>query len=169
MKKNIRRFLAAFLAVVLVYGCCSAAASAATADTVRQFGKEGGYLAIGDSISRGCGAEGFYIGRNGETLPDGEGQYGEYDMRNVQGCVPYQIAQAVGCTAPMDMTDQSATYWPFTYPGMTTAVTLDLLGVEDNFKDEKLRYAYYKDMLEYFGYEGSFDHVISPGGPCDFP
>lgn len=159
MKKNIRRFLAAFLAVVLVYGCCSAAASAATADTVRQFGKEGGYLAIGDSISRGCGAEGFYIGRNGETLPDGEGQYGEYDMRNVQGCVPYQIAQAVGCTAPMDMTDQSATYWPFTYPGMTTAVTLDLLGVEDNFKDEKLRYAYYKDMLEYFGYEGSFEGV----------
>ena len=159
MKKSIRRILAALLSVLFVFACCTAAVSAATADTVRQFGKEGGYLAIGDSISRGCGAEGFYIGRNGEYLPDGEGQYGEYDMRNVQGCVPYQIAQAVGCTAPMDMADQDATYWPFTFPGMTTAVTLDLLGVEDGFKDEKLRYSYYKDMLEYFGYEGSFDGV----------
>ena len=159
MKKNVRRVLSALLAAVLAFSVCGAAVSAANVQTVRQFGKEGGYLAIGDSISRGCGAEGFYIGKNGEYLPNGEGQYGEYDMRNVQGCVPYQIAQAVGCTAPMDMADQDATYWPFTFPGMTTAVTLDLLGVEDNFRDEKLRYSYYKDMLEYFGYEGSFEGV----------
>ena len=159
MKKNIRRTLSVLLAALLMFGCCSAAVSAATVQTVKQYGKEGGYLAIGDSISRGCGAEGFYIGRDGEYLPNGEGQYGEYDLRNVQGCFPYQIAQAVGCTAPMDMADQDATYWPFTFPGMTTAVTLDLLGIEDNFKDEKLRYAYYKDMLEFFGYEGSFDGV----------
>ncbi len=158
MKKSIRSIFAFLLACLIAFSCCGAAL-AATKDTVRQFGKEGGYLAIGDSISRGCGAEGFYIGRNGETLPNGEGQYGEYDMRNVQGCVPYQVAQAVGCTAPMDMADQNATYWPFTFPGMTTAVTLDLLGIEDNFSDTKLNYAYYKDMLEYFGYEGSFDGV----------
>lgn len=160
MKKNIRRVLAMLLSVTLVLAAFGGtSASAATAQNVIQYGKAGGYLAIGDSISRGCGAEGFYIGRDGEYLPNGEGQYGEYDLRNVQGCVPYQIAQAVGCTAPMDMADQDATYWPFTFPGMTTAVTLDLLGIEDNFKDEKLRYAYYKDMLEYFGYEGSFDGV----------
>ena len=158
MKKYIRPCLAVLLACMIAVSCCGAA-FAATKDTVRQYGKEGGYLAIGDSISRGCGAEGFYIGRNGEYLPDGEGQYGEYDLRNVQGCLPYQIAQAVGCTAPMDMSDQDATYWPFTFPGMTTAVTLDLLGVDDDFSDTKLNYAYYKDMLEYFGYEGSFDGV----------
>ena len=122
---TFRSVLAVVLACVIAASCCTGA-FAATEKTVRQYGKEGGYLAIGDSISRGCGAEGFYIGKNGEYLPEGEGQYGEYEMRNVQGCVPYQVAQAVGCTAPMDMTDQSATYWPFTYPGMTTAVTLDL-------------------------------------------
>ena len=158
MKKRIRSGLAFVLALLIAVSCCSVS-FAATAKTVRQYGKEGGYLAIGDSISRGCGAEGFYIGENGEYLPDGEGQYGAYEMRNVQGCVPYQIAQAVGCTAPMDMADQNATYWPFTFPGMTTAVTLDLLGVDDSFTDTKLNYAYYKDMLEYFGYEGSFDGV----------
>ena len=158
MKKRIRSILALVLALLITVSCGSAA-FAATAKTVRQYGKEGGYLAIGDSISRGCGAEGFYIGKDGEYLPKGEGQYGAYELRNVQGCVPYQIAQAVGCTAPMDMADQNATYWPFTFPGMTTAVTLDLLGIEDDFTDTKLNYAYYKDMLEYFGYEGSFDGV----------
>ncbi|MBR4726470.1 MAG: hypothetical protein IK080_01105 [Clostridia bacterium] len=158
MKKTLRSILALTLSLVIACGCCSVA-FAATKETVRQYGKEGGYLAIGDSISRGCGAEGFYIGKDGSYEPKGEGQYGAYELRNVQGCVPYQIAQAVGCTAPMDMADQDATYWPFTYPGMTTAVTLDLLGVDDGFTDTKLNYAYYKDMLEYFGYEGSFNGV----------
>ena len=158
MKKRISKILAVTLSLILILAC-GVPAFAATKDNVTQYGAAGGYLAIGDSISRGCGAEGFYIGRNGEYLPNGEGQYGEYDLRNVQGCVPYQIAQAVGCNAPMDMTDRSATYWPFTYPGMTTAVTLDLLGVDDGFTDEKLNYAYYSDMLEYFGWEGSFSGV----------
>ena len=158
MKKSIRSALAVVLAGVIALSCCCVAFSA-TDKTVRQYGKEGGYLAIGDSISRGCGADGFYIGKDGEYLPDGEGQYGAYELRNVEGCVPYKVAQAVGCNAPMDMTDQDATYWPFTFPGMTTAVTLDLLGVDDGFTDTKLNYAYYKDMLEYFGYEGSFDGV----------
>ncbi|MBQ7639132.1 MAG: hypothetical protein IJS90_09560 [Clostridia bacterium] len=159
MKLNFKKTLALVLALSLlvpVFGVCS---SAATKETVRQYGQEGGYLAIGDSISRGCGAEGFYIDEDGSYMPDGEGQYGLYHLRNVQGCVPYQIAEAVGCVAPMDMTDQSATYWPFTYPGMTTAVTLDLLGVDDGYTDTKLNYAYYKDMLNYFGYEGSFNGV----------
>ena len=159
MKRNIKKTLAFALAFVMAASCFGILSFAATPETVVQYGKAGGYLAIGDSISRGCGAEGFYIGRNGEYMPNGEGQYAEYDFRNVQGCVPYQIAEAVGCTAPMDITDQNATYWPFTYPGMTTAVTLDLLGVDDGFTDEKLNYAYYDDMLEYFGWEGSFDGV----------
>lgn len=155
MNKIIRRAISMLLAMLLTAACCSVATSAATVENVYQYGKEGGYLAIGDSISRGCGSDGFYLDQDKAS----GGQYDLFYMRNVQGCVPYQIAQAVGCTAPDDITDQNATYWPFTYPGMTTAVTLDLLGVEDNFKDEKLRYAYYKDMLQYFGYEGSFDGV----------
>ena len=158
MKTITKKTLAVLLSLLMLCSC-AVAAFAATAETVAKYGEAGGYLAIGDSISRGCGAEGFYIGNNGEYLPEGEGQYGEYSLRNVQGCVPYQIAQAVGCKAPMDMTDPDATYWPFTYPGMTTAVTLDLLGVDDGFTDTKLNYAYYKDMLQYFGYEGSLDGV----------
>lgn len=156
MKNNTGKLLCVILSILMLIPC-AVPAFAATKETVRQYGQEGGYLAIGDSISRGCGSEGFYL----EQDKAEGGQYDLFYLRNVQGCVPYQVAQAVGCKAPDDMTDQDATYWPFTYPGMTTAVTLDLLGVDDGFTDEKLNYAYYKDMLKYFGYEGSFDGVRS--------
>ena len=165
MKKRVIKSISIALAVIMLFSCGISQALAATAETVEKYGEAGGYLAIGDSICRGCGAEGFYT--NPDTLEkddankDGEGQYGEYSVRNVFGCVPYQIAQAVGCVAPyrMDEDTENATYWPFAFPGMTTAVTLDLLGIDDGFTDEKLNYAYYKDMLEYFGWSGSFDGV----------
>ena len=158
MKKNLNKILSITLCVVMLLSC-GISSFAATKDNVRQYGKEGGYLAIGDSISRGCGAEGFYMDEDGSYMPDGEGQYARYEMRNVQGAVPTLIADAVGCTMPDDMTDQDATFWPCCYPGMTVAMMLDLLGVDDGFKDEKLNYAYYGDMLDYFGYEGSMTGV----------
>ena len=151
----MKKIIATILTLVLVLSCFSTAVFAATAETVKQYGKEGGYLAIGDSICRGCGADGFYL----DTDKASGGQYDIFEMRNVQGAVPYQIAQAVGCKAPVDITDQDATYWPFCYPGMTTSVVMDLLGIEDNFTDEALDYPYYSDMLKYFGYEGSFDGI----------
>lgn len=161
MKNNVRKVISAALVLIMALSCFIPTAFAATKETVRQYGKEGGYLAIGDSISRGCGAEGFYLNRYGETVPGGEDndQYDDYQVRNVQGCLPYQIAQAVGCNAPflMDEDVENATYWPFAFPGMTTAATLDLYGTDDGYDDTTLRYDYYDSMLEYFGYEGSFD------------
>ncbi len=154
MKTSFKKLISATLVVLLLFAC-AAPAFAATKYTVRQYGKEGGYLAIGDSISRGCGAEGFYLDRDKNEY----GQYEYFPMRNVQGAIPTQIAEAVGCAMPDDMEDQNATFWPCCYPGMTVAMMLDLMGIDDGFKDEKLNYAYYKDMLRYFGYEGSFDGV----------
>lgn len=156
MKKNLKRFLAVILTLIMAFSCFGIVSQAATAETVVQYGKAGGYLAIGDSLSRGCGTDGFYMDR--DKAPDG-GQYDLYEMRNVEGAVPYQIAQAVGCKAPVDITDQDATYWPFCYPGMTTAMAMDLIGIEDNFTDYDLNFPYYSDMLRYFGHEGSFDGV----------
>ena len=170
MKKNLTRMISLLLVFLMAFSCLGMLSYAATAENVVQYGKAGGYLAIGDSISRGCGATGFYYAEDGTYLPEGEGQYGAYHIRNVDGCVPYQIAQAVGCTAPYEMDEQDATYWPFTYPGMTTAVTLDLLGVDDGFTDTKLNYAYYSDMLEYFGWEGSFAAIpLTPLPPPRAP
>ena len=154
MKKQLRTTLAALLSVLLILSCFVPAFAA-----VPQYGKQGGYLAIGDSIGRGCGAEGSYLDKNGN--PTGEskpgGQYDIYEMRNVKGAYTTQIAEAVGCKMPDDITEQDATFWPLCYPGFTTAMALDVMGVDDKFADKELDYPYYDDVLQYFGYADSFD------------
>jgi len=152
MNKTFTKILSVALVLVMVVSMFAITGFAATEQTVVQYGKAGGYLAIGDSIGRGCGSDGFYMDR--DIAADG-GQYDIYTLRNVEGSYPYLVAQAVGCEAPADITDQNATYWPLTYPGMTTAVALDVLGVDDNYSDTRLNYSYYNDVLKYFGYEGS--------------
>ena len=156
MKKSFRNTLAALLSLLLVLSCFVPAFAA-----VPKYGEQGGYLAIGDSIGRGCGAEGSYLDKDGNPTGDPKpgGQYDIYEMRNVKGAYTTQVAEAVGCKMPADITEQDATFWPLCYPGMTTAVTLDLMGVDDLFSDDELNYPYYNDMLEYFGYEGSFNGV----------
>lgn len=149
---KLRKLLAAVLAAVMTFSCLGMLSFAATKETVVKYGEAGGYLAIGDSIGRGCGSEGFYLDR--DKAPDG-GQYDLYELRNVRGAYTTLVAEALGCKAPDDMSDPDATFWPFCYPGMTTAVALDVMGIEDDFSDTELKYSYYKDALEYFGYEGS--------------
>lgn len=149
----MKKVISIILSAIFVFSCFACVGSAADAQTVKQYGAEGGYLAIGDSLFRGCGAEGFYI--NNDEYEGG--QYDMYFLRNVVGAVPNQISQAVGCNAPDDMTDSSGNFWPLCYPGMTVAMMMDLLGIEDNFTDTALDYQYYDEMLRYFGWEGSFD------------
>ena len=139
------------ISLLIITGSFSVCGSASDGFDLTQYGREGGYLAIGDSISRGCGADGFYI----DTDKAEGGQYDLFYLRNVEGAFPYLVAQAVGCSTPADITDRSGNYWPCAYPGMTVAMMLDLLGVEDNFSDYDLDYMYYDDMLKYFGWEGS--------------
>ncbi len=159
MKNICKKSLAVFLCSLMVFSCFALFGTAATKDTVYQYGAEpnGGYLAIGDSIGKGCGAEGSYIGSNGErlTVENCGGQYNDNDCRYVLGSYAAQIADAVGCEAPADMNDKSGNFWPCTFGGMTTAVALDLYGIEDNYSDTTLNYEYYKWCLDYFGYEGS--------------
>ena len=160
MKKKLRNTLALTLTLLLVFSCFVLPAGAATAKNVKQYGTEGAYVAFGDSIGRGCGSEGFYLDENGNPLPEGSspgGQYDYYYMRNVQGAYPTLISQAIGCNAPYNMADEGATFFPVCYPGLTTAVVLDLMGIDDDgFSDKDLSYSYYKDVLEYFGMEESF-------------
>ena len=158
MKKQLKCTLAAALSLLLAFSCFVVPAGAA----VPMYGEAGGYLAIGDSIGRGCGAEGSYLDENGNPTGSNKpaGQYDLYQLRNVKGAYPTLVADAIGCTMPDDITDQNATFWPLCYPGMTTAVLLDLMGVDDDgFSDKDLNYPYYNDMLEYFGYDGSFKGV----------
>ena len=161
--KNTKRILAAALCVLMLVSCMGLTAFAATPDNVRQYGAEGGYLAIGDSVCRGCGTDGYFIPVEGS-----QSHYNDYSVRNVEGAFPYIVAQAVGCTMPEAMADQSGNYWPLCYPGMTTGMMMDLLGYDDGFTDTALDYPYYDDMLNYFGYEGSFDGVRGEEGNNTF-
>ena len=161
MKKTFKSTLALVLSLVLALSCFAMLAGAEDASEIPQYGKAGGYLAIGDSIGRGCGAEGSYLDADGN--PTGEskpgGQYDLYNLRNVKGAYTTLVAEAVGCKMPDDITEQDATFWPLCYPGLTTAMVLDVMGVDDNFSDKDLNYPYYDDVLQYFGYGDSFDGV----------
>lgn len=159
MKSTLRKALSVFLCVLMLASCVAVMGSAATKDDVYQFGADanGGYLCIGDSIGKGCGAEGSYIGSDGEqlTVENCGGQYNDNNCRYVKGSYAAQVADAVGCSAPAVMDDKSGNFWPCTVGGMTTAVALDLYGIEDNYSDTTLNYEYYDVALDYFGYEGS--------------
>lgn len=157
MKTTFKKSLALFFSVLMVFSCFAVLGSAAKKEDVFQYGETGGYLAIGDSIGKGCGAEGSYIGKNGEqlTVETCGGQYNDNDCRYVKGSYAAQIADAVGCEAPADMNSKEGNFWPCTFGGMTTAVALDLYGVDDNYSDTTLNYEYYDWALDYFGYEGS--------------
>ncbi len=157
MKKQIRNTLAVVLTLLLAVGCFVLPVSAALPD----YSADGGYLAIGDSIGRGCGADGSYKTSAGEPTNSNKpaGQYDEYWFRNVEGSYTTQIAEKLKCKMPDEMTNQNATFWPLCYPGLTTAMVLDLMGVDDGFTDTELNYPYYDDVLEYFGSDDSFDGV----------
>ena len=107
MKIRTKRLLALALSLIMIFSCMGMGVFAADEETVRQYGKEGGYLAIGDSVCRGCGTAGY-------PQP-----YYNYAKRNVEGSFPYIVAKAVGCTMPEEIIDQSGNYWPLCYPGMT--------------------------------------------------
>lgn len=158
MKKQLKNTLAVALSVLFVLSCFVLPVSAATYPTITA---DGGYLAIGDSIGRGCGADGSYIYKDGSPTNSNKpgGQYDQYEFRNVKGAYTTLIAQKLNCKMPDEMTNQDANFWPLCYPGLTTAMVLDVMGVDDNFSDTALDYPYYDDVLEYFGYDGSFDGV----------
>ena len=153
MNTTIKKTLALTLSLLLALGCLALPVGAADgADAVTA---DGGYLVIGDSVSRGCGSEGFYLDKDGNPLPDGQvgGQYDVFEMRNVQGSFTTQIAEALGYNMPYDMVDPDGNFWPLCYPGLTISVMTDLMGIEDDFDDIQLDYMNYDWMLGYFGSE----------------
>ena len=89
--------------------------------------KEGiGYLAIGDSFTRGYGA-----GDNWQDQIYLNEYPGESDnCRNVDGSYPNRVAEAFGLYAPDDIRDTDAKLWPLAHDAVSTAYVLDLLGIE---------------------------------------
>jgi len=150
--KRTSKALALLLALVMVLSCISVQAFAATEENVKQYGEEaGGYLAFGDSISRGYGTTGYYK-HEADTFS------GEDGIRTVEGSFIGKLAAATGYN-PTKLFTEPCNYWPVALPGQTLGATMDLFGVEDGLDDTKFDFPYYNSLLKWFGYEGSLDGV----------
>ncbi len=149
--KRSTKILALILAVLIAVPLLSVPSFAAE-DPYASL-KEGiGYLAVGDSFTRGYGA--------GEHWQDQlylNDSYGNYDCRNVDGSYPNRVSEAFGLNAPDDIRDTSAKLWPLAHDAVSVAYVLDLLGIDDGFRDDEFTYddssmlKRYATDLQYFG------------------
>ena len=151
--KRLSKSIAVILAVVMTASLLLVPAFAAEADDPYAVLKEGiGYLAIGDSFTRGYGA-----GDNWQDQIYLADTYGNFNCRNVDGSYPKRIADAFGLYSPDDIRDANAKMWPVAHDAVSTAYVLDLLGIDDGYRDEEFTYDQsdmkrrYETDLAYFG------------------
>ncbi|MBQ9879006.1 MAG: hypothetical protein IJM45_01095 [Clostridia bacterium] len=152
--KRFNKTIAVILSVIMTASLLIIPAFAAdTEDDPYAKLKEGvGYVAIGDSFTRGYGA-----GDNWQNEIYLNDSYGNYECRNVGGSYPNLIAEAFGLYAPDDIRDTDAKLWPIAHDAVSTAYINDLLGLDDGFRDEEFTYdeSYMKERYEtdlrYFG------------------
>ena len=152
--KRSSKLIALLLAVLMAASLLTVPAFAADAqaDPYAKL-KEGiGYVAIGDSFTRGYGA-----GDNWQNEIYLNDSYGNYNCRNVGGSYPNLVAEAFGLATPDDIRDTSGKLWPLAHDAVSTAYVLDLLGVDDGYRDDEFTYdeSYmmerYETDLRYFG------------------
>jgi len=151
--KNHKRILSLALSLVMLLSlvCIPAAAEKSQ---VKQYGKTGGVLVLGDSFAAGIGSENWL-----DEVENVQQVYGTDWKRWVTGAFPALVADAVGCEAPGNMNTTDGNFWPCSVPGQTLAATMDLLGIDDGFVDTEyyhnpdiqLMHNYYQKSLKYFG------------------
>ena len=152
--KRFNKIIALILSVLMAASLLSVPAFAADAqeDPYAKLKEGTGYVAIGDSFTRGYGA-----GDNWQDEIYLNDSYGNYECRNVGGSYPNRIAEAFGLYAPDDIRDTSAKLWPIAHDAVSTAYINDLLGIDDGFRDDEFTYdeSYmierYETDLQYFG------------------
>ena len=152
--KRFTKIIALILSVLMAASLLTVPAFAADAqeDPYAKLKEGVGYVAIGDSFTRGYGA-----GDNWQDEIYLNDSYGNYECRNVGGSYPNRIAEAFGLYAPDDIRDTSAKLWPIAHDAVSTAYINDLLGIDDGFRDDEFTYdeSYmierYETDLQYFG------------------
>ncbi len=152
--KRTKKIISLVLAVLISAGSLllPAYAAADADDPYARFREGTGYVAIGDSFTRGYGASDHW--QDQIYLND---DYGNFDCRNVDDSYPDRLAKAFGLNTPNDIRDTSATLWPLAHDAVSTAYMLDLLGIDDGFRDDEFTYqdgsmlGRYETDLRYFG------------------
>ena len=150
--KRSKKLLALLLSVLMTASLFPVAVFAEDTDPYAALREGTGYVALGDSFTRGYGAGGRW--QDQIYLND---TYGNFACRNVDGSYPNRVAEAFGLYAPDDIRDTDAKLWPLAHDAVSTAYMLDRLGADDGYRDEEFTYAKsyrterYETDLAYFG------------------
>lgn len=152
--KKLSKLLALILVITMMASllCIPGLAAETEKDPYESLKKGTGYVAIGDSFTRGYGASEHWQ----DQLYENE-YYGNYECRNVDGSYPNRVAEAFGLNTPNDIRDLDGQLWPIAHDALSTAYLLDLLGIDDGFRDDEFTYQdppmirRYKADLAYFG------------------
>lgn len=152
MKKMSKIVAMLLVAVMLSTTLCFSSFAESNEADISRFREGTGYVAFGDSITRGYAASPLWD-EEGYRMDTTENP----NSRNVTGSYPKLVAEAIGCNCPDSILDKSGEYWPIAQDAVTTASLLDLLGVEDDYYDSEYAYSYetgrvrYDTFLHYFG------------------
>lgn len=153
------------LAVIMTASLLCIPGLAESADDPYAALREGmGYVALGDSFTRGYGAtaDGTWKSEIGKNETDEDGKLITDNCRNVTDSIPNRIAKEFDLRSPDDIRDTTARMWPVAHDAVSVAYMLDLLGIDDGFYDEPFAHNYtnmklrYNADLKYFGDTSSF-------------
>lgn len=155
----MKKFISLILALAMVLGMCTTFSFAGSEPTYKQYE---GYIAFGDSMTRGVGTEEWAVPSNFSKAYD-------YNVRNVYGITggaivnaayPYTVANAIGCDSVDSYinfeTIVKPKYYPVAVAGLTLSSVMDLFGI--NFAEPDMEYdhnpnalhAYYRDLVPMF-------------------
>jgi len=152
--KTTKRIVSMILVLVMSMSVLCASAAAETKNGVAQFKS---YVAIGSSITRGCGLTGY-------------GYFDETTMHVIPGDYPDMVAKAVGLESSYTLTESDGEYiganrdknyysrFLYTFQGMTIASLVSVMGLADEsidsfLTDEEMPYAnkFYPAQKQLFG------------------
>jgi len=120
-------------------------------DIFASYRQGSGYVAIGDSMTRGYGANANW--KDEIYLSD---TTASKNCRIVNGAFPVLVADELGLSYTNDITDTTAQYWPLCHSATSISYFLDLFGIDDGFCDTEYIYSgssisnRYKTDLTYF-------------------
>ena len=126
--------------------------------------KEGtGYVAIGDSFTRGYGASDHWEDQlyRSDNHGSNNNDHGDFNCRYVDGAYPTIVADEFGLSttdrSDNDIRNTESKFWNLAHDAVSTAYVLDLLGIDDGYRDDEFTYQdgsmknRYKTDLAYFG------------------
>lgn len=162
--KKLSKVIAVFLAALMAATLLCLPSFAEEIEDPYAFLKEGtGYVAIGDSFTRGYGASDHWEDQlyRSDNYGSNNNDHGDFNCRYVDGAYPTIVADEFGLStsdrSDNDIRNKDSKFWNLAHDAVSTAYVLDLLGIDDGYRDDEFTYQdgsminRYKTDLAYYG------------------